>query len=71
MVSREALLTPCLWINHSKFGIVMVALYVHDCLVMRSKEGIKEMIKCLKKCDFSLKIEDNRTDYLSCKIQIN
>jgi hypothetical protein len=29
------------------------------------------MINCLKNCDFGLKIEDNLTYYLSCKIQIN
>ena len=29
------------------------------------------MINCRKNCNFVLKIEDNLTDYLSCKIQIN
>jgi hypothetical protein len=53
---------PCLWIKHSEFGIVMVAVYV---------EGIQDIINCLKSCDFGLKIADNMTDYLSCKIQIN
>ena len=62
---------PCLWIKHSKLGIVMVAVYVDDCLVVGSEKGIEEMIICLKNCDFGLKIEDNLTDYLSCKIQIN
>ena len=62
---------PCLWIKHSKFGIVMVAVYVDDCLVVESEKGIEDMINCLKNCDFGLKIEDNLTDYLSCKIQIN
>ena len=62
---------PCLWIKHSEFGIVMVAVYVDDCLVVGSEEGIQDMINCLKNCDFGLKIEDNLTDYLSCKIQIN
>jgi hypothetical protein len=62
---------PCLWINHSEFGIVMVAVYVDNCLVVGSEEGIQDMINCLKNCDFGLKIEDSLTDYLSCKIQIN
>jgi hypothetical protein len=62
---------PCLWIKHSEFGIVMIAMYVNNCLVVGSKEGIQDMINCLKNCNFGLKIEDNLTDYLSCKIQIN
>ena len=49
----------------------MVAVYVDGCLIVGSKNGIKEMINCLINCDFGLKIEDNLTDYLSCKIQIN
>jgi hypothetical protein len=61
----------CLWIKHSGIGIVMVAVNVEDCLVLGSEKGIKDMINCLTNCDFGLKIEDNLTDYLSCKIQIN
>ena len=49
----------------------MVAVYVDDCLVVGSKNRIKRMTNCLNNCDFGLKIEDNLTDYLSCKIQIN
>ena len=33
---------PCLWIKYSKFGIVMVAGYVYNCLVVESEEGIKD-----------------------------
>ena len=46
-------------------------MYVDDCLVVGGKKGIKGMMNCLKNCDFGLKIEDNLTDYLSCKFQIN
>ena len=49
----------------------MVAVYVDDFLVVGSEKGIEEMINCLKNCGFGVKIEDNLTDYLSCKIQIN
>jgi hypothetical protein len=35
---------PCLWIKHSKFGINMVAMYVDNCLVAGSEEGIQGMI---------------------------
>jgi hypothetical protein len=49
----------------------MVAVYADNCLVVGSEEGIQDMINCRKNYDFGLKIEDNLTDYLSCKIQIN
>ena len=62
---------PCLWIKHSNFGIVLVAVNDDDCLVVGSKKGIIDMINCLTNFDFGLKIEDNLTDSLSCEIQIN
>ena len=62
---------PTLQIKYSEFGIVMVGVYVDNCLILGSKEGIQDMIICLKNCDFGLKIEDNLTDYVSCKIHIN
>jgi hypothetical protein len=40
-------------------------------LVVGSKNGIEDMIIFLKNCDLGLKMEDNLTDYLRCKIQIN
>jgi hypothetical protein len=49
----------------------MVAVYVDNCLVVGSEEGIHDMINCFKNCGSGLKIEDNLTEYLSSKIQIN
>jgi Reverse transcriptase (RNA-dependent DNA polymerase) len=51
---------PCLWIKHSEFGIVMVAVYVNSCLVIGSKKGIQDMINCLKNCvdKFGEEVED-------------
>jgi hypothetical protein len=37
----------CLWIKHSKFGIVIADVYVDSCLV-GSEEEIEDMINCLK-----------------------
>jgi phosphoribosylaminoimidazole (AIR) synthetase len=31
--SKGSHVNPCLWIKHSKIGIVIVAVYVNDCLV--------------------------------------
>jgi hypothetical protein len=39
---------PRLWIKHSEFEIVMVAVYLDDWLVVGSKKEIKDIIDCLK-----------------------
>jgi hypothetical protein len=39
--------------------------------VVASITKINNMINCLNCFSFGLKIKDNLTDYLSCKIQIN
>jgi len=46
---------PCLWIKHSDLGIVMVAVYVDDCLVVGNEKAIDDMIECLKRSEFGLK----------------
>jgi hypothetical protein len=47
---------PCLWVKKSSSGIFMMAIYVDGILTIGSDEGIKEVIKDLKKQDFGLKI---------------
>ena len=59
---------PCLWTKHSSLGMVMMAIYVDDCLTIGTDEAIEEVINALKGHNFGLKVEDNLTDYLSCKI---
>ena len=46
----------------------MMAIYVDDCLTIGTDEAIEEVINALKGHNFGLKVEDNLTDYLSCKI---
>ena len=41
------------------FRIVMVAVYVDDCLDVGSEKGIEDMTKSLKNYGFGLKLEDN------------
>jgi Reverse transcriptase (RNA-dependent DNA polymerase) len=38
----------CLWTKHSKPGIIMVAVYADDCLVVGNEKRIEDMINCLK-----------------------
>jgi hypothetical protein len=59
---------PCLLKKQSSIGIVMTAIYVDDCLTIGTKEATEEVINALKGNNFGLKVEDNISDYLICKI---
>ena len=62
---------PCLWTKYSNHGIVLLGIYVDDCLVIGSNEGIDDVINGLKMHTFGLKVEDFLSDYLSCKIHMD
>jgi hypothetical protein len=59
---------PCLCTKNSSLGMVMIAIYVDDCLAIWEEEAIVVVINTLKGHEFGLKVEDNLTGYLSCKI---
>jgi hypothetical protein len=59
---------PCLLLKWTQDGVIMIGIYVNDCLVMGECDGMDELIVELKKSDFSLKVENNLTDYLSCRL---
>jgi hypothetical protein len=48
--------------------MVMIAIYVDDCLTIGAKEAIEDVINALKRNNFGLKVEENLTYNLSCKI---
>ena len=54
--------------QHSSLAMVMMEINVDDCLTIGTDEAIEEVINALKAHNFGLKVEDNLTDYLSCKI---
>jgi hypothetical protein len=58
---------PC-WIKSSSSGIVLMTIYVYECLTIGTDTAIDEVIKLLKDYGFGLKVENNLTDYPSCKI---
>jgi hypothetical protein len=60
-----------LWIKHCNQGIVIIAIFVDDCLIIGDDTNINDDIDELKKYDFGLKIENHLTDYLSCQIIAN
>jgi hypothetical protein len=56
--------------NFMKNGIILVGIYVDDCMMIGSDEDIGEVIKGLKDQDLGLKVEDFLTDYF-CKVIMN
>ena len=62
---------PCLYVWKNNKGIVFIAIYVDDNLLVGNKEAIDKTIELLQKEGFNLKIEDNLEDYLSCNIHFS
>jgi hypothetical protein len=53
------------WTNDN---VVLIGIYVDDCLVIGKDEEIQRVIKDLKTKGFNLKIESSLKDYLSCRV---
>ena len=62
---------PCLYVKKSVKGIVYVALYVGDNLMIGNMAAIDNAIEALKKKELVLKIVEVIQDYLSCKIKFS
>jgi hypothetical protein len=52
----------------TQYGVIVIGTYVDDCLVIRKRCRIDELIVELKTRVFNLKVENNLTDYLSCQL---
>jgi hypothetical protein len=59
---------PCLLSKWTQDGVIMIGIYVDDCLVIGKHNGIDELIIELKTSGFNLKVENNLIDYLSCQL---
>ena len=55
---------PCLFVNKSLKGIMFIALYVDDNLLVGHPDAIEDAIQQMKKHGLILKIEDDLKDYL-------
>ena len=64
-------INPCLYAKKSAKGIVHVALYVYDNLMIGNSTAIDDAILALKNKGLVLKIMEGLQDYLSCKIKIS
>ncbi len=63
-------MNPCLFVKRNEKGLVYIALYVDDNLLVGHPEAIEQVIQELWENDLILKIDDDLTDYLSCKIKL-
>ena len=59
---------PCLLTRRCAKGIVFIALYVDDCFCCGHTEAIQDTVKRIQEAGFSVTIENEMTDYLSCEI---
>ena len=62
-------INPCLYIKKSAKGIVHVALYVNDNLMIGDISAIDNAIEAFKNKVLVLKNDKGLQDYLSCKIK--
>jgi hypothetical protein len=61
----ENKLDLCLLSNWNEKEVILIGIYVDDCLVIRNKERIQWLIDDLKRSSFNLKFENNLKHYLS------
>ena len=61
-------MNPCLMYKKNEKRMLYVAIYVDDCLFCGTTEMIDEMVKGIVKWGLQVKVEDNLTDYLSCRV---
>ena len=52
-------------------GVVYIAIYVDDCLLVGDEAAINDAIKDIKEKGFMMKEESELDDYLSCQINFN
>ena len=62
---------PCLFSRKNENGLVLIALYVDDNLMIGHSEAINEAIAQLRQNGLVLKVENELTDYLSCEIKFS
>jgi Reverse transcriptase (RNA-dependent DNA polymerase) len=59
---------PCLLSKGNQTNIMIIGIYVDDCLVLGKEQDINKLIVDLELKGFSLKVETNLKDYLSCRV---
>jgi hypothetical protein len=59
---------PCLLSKWQEDNVMLIEIYVDDCLVIGTEDRIAKLIDDLKKNGFNLKVENSLKDYLSCRV---
>jgi Reverse transcriptase (RNA-dependent DNA polymerase) len=59
---------PCLLSKRNQTNIMIIGIYVDDCLVLGKDKNIQQLIDVLELKGLSLKVERNLKDYLSCRV---
>jgi hypothetical protein len=59
---------PCLLSRRINGKVIIIGIYVDDCLVVGKEDRIQEVIQGLKASGFNLKVESSLKDYLSCHV---
>jgi hypothetical protein len=62
---------PCLMMKKNDKGIVNIAIYVDDYLMVGDKAAIEDVIAGLKSRGFKLKEDGSLQDYLSCEVTLS
>jgi len=62
---------PCLFSKWEDGEVILIGIYVDDCLVIGKENHISMLITDLKNGGFNLKVTQNLTDYLSCRVLEN
>jgi hypothetical protein len=62
---------PCLWtmLDEKVNQIIIIGIYVNNCLIIGKEENIDHLIDELKRHEFNPKVERNVNEYLSCCIK--
>jgi len=62
---------PCMMVRRDKDGVCFAAIWVDDTLLVGDTKAITKTITDLKQKGFTLKVENDLDDYLSCEIKID
>ena len=61
---------PCMLFKETELGICIIIMYVDDMLIIAKKEQVQDFASKIQK-EFSVKIQHNLADYLSCEFHMN
>jgi len=61
---------PCLLYRNDRNGIVIIAMYVDDCLCIGTKQAIDQAIADIKS-KFAIKVDGTFKEYLGCEVRFS